>query len=456
MTKPDYSNRREQFLEQPLPSSEDAERVILGAVLLDNTLFAQVAEKLKAEHFYSPLNRRIFWAMSRLFETGKKIDPILIGEEMKKEGSIDSIGGITTITNLTYGLPHFSSVEAYITTVYDYAQVRELIRTCNCITSEALAGEEDAGRILEHAQALINEVTAKSQKVTFHKAKELGRESMRRAVMLAQRGYGDRLTGVPTGYQQFDHVTNGLQKTDLIVLGGRPSMGKSALAGCIAVNSSAALPGCVVAVFTMEMSKEQYIDRMIGSMASVNITNYRKGVFTESEWIRVTQAQARLESYNIEIDDSGGLTTLEMKSKLLTLHGLYRRLDLVLVDFLQKMHPSVKTDSRQQEVSRVAQDLKNIAKDFKVPVVALSSLSRGPETRKPPKPLMSDLRESGDIESEADVIGFLYRDNFYNPRSNPADVELNIVKNRNGDTPLIKLNWLAEFTRFEDIPSFTY
>lgn len=454
--KSNYPVRREQFLERPLPSNEDAERAILGAILLDNSLFAQAAEKLKAEHFYSPINRRVFWAMQLLFNEGTAIDPILIGEVLKRDGSIESMGGVSTITNLTYGLPHFTDIGQYVDVVFEKAQLRELIRVANQITSDALEEEDEPGRVLLAAQSAINAVTEGSHQVHFSAAGTVARDSFARVRSLAENGKTGQLTGVTSGFQQLDFVTNGFQPTDLIILGGRPNMGKSAMAGNISENVPRDMPGAVVAVFTPEMSKEQYVNRMIGSSASVPVTNYSRGTMGQTEWERASAAVSRIGTYDIEIDESGALSVLEMKAKALTLRGKFRRLDLIVVDFLQKLLPTRATDSRQQEISQVARELKSLAKELRVPVLALSSLSREVEKRKPPIPMMSDLRESGDIESEADIVMFLYREHFYNTNADPKKAELIVSKNRHGATPHIPLIWLAEFTRFENVPVLNY
>ena len=246
---PDH--RREQFLEKPLPSSEDSERVILGSIILDNALIAQAVEHLKPEDFYSPLNRRVFAAMITLFEKQKQIDPILIGEELRKEGSIDSIGGIATITNLTYGLPHFSNLEEYIKVVHDKSVVRSLIRTCNAITGEALAEEDDAEVILEHAEQAIFALAESRTRESFSRIAPVADRVLARVKEYAA-GEGTGITGLSTGFRELDEMTSGLQRTDLVIVAGRPSMGKTAL--CLTLAQNAALQSnAVVAVFSLEM-----------------------------------------------------------------------------------------------------------------------------------------------------------------------------------------------------------
>lgn len=440
---------RESYLDRPLPSSAEAERVILGAVFLDERVLPQAIDQLKPEHFYSPLHRRIYKAMLDLFERSERIDPILIGEELKKDGSIDSIGGVASITNLTYGLPHFSDIRAYVKTVREKARIRELIKTCSEITSTALAEDESAETVLSFAQGKINEVCTDDDKKGFERAGVTSLARIHHVIELKKNG--SEMTGLKTGFRDWDSKTGGLQKTDFIVIAGRPAMGKSSLAGNIGENVCALNPGAVVAIFSLEMSKEQYNDRLLCSMARVDYNRYRSGYITTEEISNLLVAQETLDSYDLHIDDTSSISPLETRSKLMRLKAERKRVDLVIIDFLQRMSASVRTESRQQEVSKIARELKSLAKDLQVPVIALSSLSRAPEARNPPKPKMSDLRESGDIESEADSVGMLYRDEYYKPTEENAGIaELLIEKNRHGPTGVVKMAFLGEFTRFEN------
>src|SRR5688572_28616736 len=305
--------RREQFLERPLPSSEESERVILGAVLLDNAIIAQAVEHLKPEDFYSPLNRRVFAAMIALFEKQKQIDPILIGEELKKEGSLESIGGITTITNLTYGLPHFSNVEEYIRVVRDKSVVRNLIRTCNAITGEALAEEDDAEVILDHAEQAIFAIAEARTQQSFSRIAPVADRVLARVKEYAA-GEGTGITGLSTGFRELDEMTSGLQRTDLVIVAGRPSMGKTAF--CLTVAQNAALHSkAVVAVFSLEMSKEQLVTRMLASEAHINAHRFRTGHLMSNEWERLANAIGTLSDARIFIDDTPGVSVLEMRAK---------------------------------------------------------------------------------------------------------------------------------------------
>lgn len=446
--------RREQFLERPLPSSEESERAILGAILLDNTLISQAVEHLKAEDFYGPLHRRIFNAMVSLFEASKRIDPILIGEELKKDGPVDTIGGIATITNLTYGLPHFSDLTEYIKVVRDKSIMRSLIRTCNEITSEALEEEEDAEVVLDHAEQMIFQLAEMKERQGFSRIQPIAENVFTKIQEYAHHD-SHALTGLATGFRDLDQITSGLQQGDLIIVAARPSMGKTAL--CLNIAQRAAVnEKAVVAVFSLEMSKEQLVMRMLSSQASVDARNLRTGMMSKGDWARLAEAIGTLAATDIFIDDTPGINVLEMRAKLRRLAAEQKKLDLIVVDYLQLMSGARRNENRQQEVSQISRDLKSLAKEFQVPVIALSQLSRAPEARNPPRPMMSDLRESGSIEQDADVVAFIFREDYYAktpdeiPEENRNIAELIIAKQRNGPTDTIKLAFLKQFTRFED------
>ena len=449
MATPNPYLAREQFLERPLPSSEDSERVILGAILLDNALISQSIEQLKIDDFYSPLHRRIYKAMVALFETSRRIDPILIGEELKKENAIESIGGIAAITNLTYGLPHFSDLQEYIKVVRDKSMVRNLIKVCNQITSEALAEEDDAVNILDHAEQMIFALAEERTRQGFAHIQPIAESVLAKVQEYAKRE-SHALTGLATGFRDLDEKTSGLQRTDLIIVAARPSMGKTALCLTLAHNA-AIMEQAVVAVFSLEMSKEQLVMRMLSSEARVDAHRFRTGYLTRDEWGRLAEAIGTLSEAKIYIDDTPGISVLEMRAKTRRLFAEQKKLDLIVVDYLQLMSGSKRSESRQQEVSQISRELKGLAKELNVPVVALSQLSRAPEARNPPKPMMSDLRESGSIEQDADVVAFIYREDYYKPSEENAGIaEILISKQRNGPTGTVKLAFLKEFTRFEN------
>jgi len=453
MASPFPDNRREQYLEKALPSSSEGERVILGAILLDNAVMAEAVEHLKPEDFYSPLNRRVYAAMIELFERDRQIDPILIGEELKKEGSLESIGGVTAITNLTFGLPHFTNVAEYISVVRDKSLMRYLIRVCNAITGEALAEEDEASAVLDRAEQKIFQLAEARTTQSFSRIAPIAERVIVRVREHAEGGASHGITGLSTGFYELDDLTSGFQRTDLIIVAGRPSMGKTAL--CLTLAQNAALnSNAIVAVFSLEMSKEQLVTRMLASEARINAHRFRTGHLMTNEWERLAGAIGTLSDARLFIDDTPGISVLEMRAKCRRLAAEQKGLDLVVVDYLQLMSGGKRTESRQQEVSQISRELKGLAKELSVPVVALSQLSRAPEARNPPKPLMSDLRESGSIEQDADVVAFIFREDYYHETDeNKGIAELIVAKQRNGPTGTIRLAFLKEFTRFENFIS---
>lgn len=446
-TNPEVS--REQFLNKPLPSSPDSERVVLGAILLDNQLISQAVEALQPADFYSPFHRRTFKAMISLFEKGEAIDPVLIGEELKKDGPLDSIGGVAAVTNLTHGLPHFSDIGDYLKVVQEKALTRNLIKACNQITSEALAEDDDAEVVLDNAEQRIFALADEKTRQGFTHVKPLAEDVVARVQDFA-RGDSHALTGLSTGFSDLDQMTSGLQRTDLIVVAARPSMGKTAL--CLTLAQNAAISEkAIVAVFSLEMSKEQLAMRMLSSEAKVDAHRFRTGHLIREEWGRLAEAIGTLSESKLFVDDTPGISVLQMRAKARRLAAEQKGLDLIVVDYLQLMSGSGRTESRQQEVSKISRELKALAKELNVPVVALSQLSRAPEARNPPRPMLSDLRESGSIEQDADVVAFIYREEYYKPSDENAGLaEILISKQRNGPTGVVKLAFLKEFTRFEN------
>jgi replicative DNA helicase len=440
----------DQYLDKPLPSSEDAERVILGAILLDNALLARALEDLRPEDFYSPLNRQVFAAMSALFEQGRTIDPILIGEELRKQGPLDPIGGIAAISNLTLGVPHATNIDEYVRVVREKSVLRSLIRACNAITSEALEQNYETDVILDRAEQAIFNIAEGRTNQSFVDIETTIKKVFE---MIKDRSAGDpnALTGLTTGFRDLDEMTSGLQRSDLIIVAARPSMGKTAL--CLNIAQNAALrAGAVVAIFSLEMSRESLVTRMLASEARIDAKRFRSGRLMSSEIERLGLAVGSLSRAKIFIDDTPGISVLEMRAKCRRLAAEQKALDLVIVDYLQLMNSHRRSESRQQEVSQISRELKALAKELNVPVIALSQLSRAPELRKPSKPVMSDLRDSGSIEQDADVVAFIYREDYYDPTDdNQGLAELLIAKQRNGPTGDIKMAFLKEFTRFEDI-----
>jgi replicative DNA helicase len=441
---------RDQLLERPLPNSAESERAILGSIVLDNGLVTQAIELLRPEDFYVPSHRRIFISMMGLFERGSEINPILIGEELRRDGSLESVGGISFITNLTYGLPHFANIAHYAKVVKDKSLLRQLIKATNKITSEALEEEEEAQIILDHAEQAIFALADERTRQGFAHVKPIADQLLEKVQEMA--GRSAMLTGLTTGFQELDQMTSGLQPSELIVVAARPSMGKTAL--CLTLAQNAAINAqAVVGVFSLEMSKESLVMRMLSSEGRVDAHRFRNGFLNREEWARLAQALGTLAEAKIFIDDTPGITVLEMRAKARRLAAEQKRLDLIIVDYLQLMSGSARrAESRQQEVSQISRELKGLAKELNVPLIALSQLSRAPESRTDHRPQLADLRESGAIEQDADVVAFIYREEQYNRTEENAGIaELIISKQRNGPTGTVKLAFLKEFTRFENM-----
>ncbi|HZG51837.1 MAG TPA: replicative DNA helicase [Pyrinomonadaceae bacterium] len=441
---------RDQMLERPLPHSADAERAILGAIILDNGLVNQAIELLKAEDFYVRAHQHLFRAMISMSERGAEINPILLGEELRRDGALEQVGGIAFISELTYGLPHFTNIAAYAKVVRDKSLMRQLVKVANKITSEALEEEDEASLILDHAEQMIFALADERLRQGFAHVKPIADQILEKVQELGGRGVA--LTGLTTGFAELDKLTSGLQPSDLIIVAARPSMGKTSL--CLTLAQNAAIQAnAVVGVFSLEMSKEALVMRMLCSEGHVDAHRFRAGFLSRDEWARLAGALGTLSETKIFIDDTPGISVLEMRAKARRLAAEQKRLDLIIVDYLQLMSGSSKrSESRQQEVSQISRELKGLAKELNVPLVALSQLSRAPEARTDHRPQLSDLRESGAIEQDADVVAFIYREEQYNRTEENAGIaEVIIAKQRNGPTGTVNLAFLKEFTRFENM-----
>lgn len=446
-----------QSLERSLPNSSEAERAILGAVLLDNGLISQAIEQLRPEDFYVPSHRRIFKSMIALFERGTEINPILIGEELKKENALESVGGVSFITNLTYGLPHSTNIAHYTKVVRGKSMLRQLVKTSNKIVQEALAEEDEPEIILDHAEQAIFELADERVRQGFVHVKPIAEQLLEKAQEM--EGRAAVLTGLTTGFPDLDKITSGLQNSDLIILAARPSMGKTSFALMLAENA-AILAGAVVGVFSLEMSKESLVMRMLCSQGNIDAQRFRNGFLSRLEWAQVAKSLGTLAESKIFLDDTPGLSVLEMRAKARRLAAEQKKLDLIIVDYLQLMSGSAKrAESRQQEVSQISRELKGLAKELNVPLVALSQLSRAPESRSDHRPQLADLRESGALEQDADLVAFIFREEQYKSpderQAMPEDrknlAELIIAKQRNGPTGTVDLRFTPSSMRFDNL-----
>jgi len=437
-------------IERPLPHNLEAERSILGAVLLDNHSLNAAVEKLRSEDFFLPQHRQIFQRMIQLAEHQQAIDVVTLMDDLARRGELDSAGGVAYLSQLADGLPRATNVEHYARIVKEKSVLRNLAFSAAAIQEQALAAGDDADVILDRAESTIFQIAEDRVRAGLIGVKELVRDNFERLERIFSEGR--RITGLATGYPSLDNETAGLQPSELVILAARPSMGKTALALNIAENV-AVRNREPVAVFSLEMSKESLLLRMLASEARVDAHKFRTGHMGRDDWNKITRALTSLGDAPLWIDDSASSTVLEMGAKARRLKR-DRGLSLMIVDYLQLVVPTNtgRGTNRQEEVSSISRALKGLAKELKVPVVVLSQLTRAPE-REERKPQLSDLRESGAIEQDADVVLFINRPNFYKtdlPEEDRAKAELIIAKQRNGPTGNLNFVFLARHTRFEE------
>src|ERR1041384_1554812 len=435
------------FFEKGLPSNVEAERSILGAILLDNAVCNQAIELLRRDDFFLDSHRRIYDKMIALTDRIMPIDLITLGDELRRAGEFEQIGGATYIASLIDGVPRTDTIEPYAKLVKSKSMLSKLITASNQITALAFEEEDEAEVIVDKAEQMIFQIAEDRARVGFQYVGDVAHRRLEQIEQMA--GRPEMITGVPTGFTDFDRMTSGLQRQELIVIAARPSMGKTALA--LNMAQYASKNNNVVGIFSLEMSAPQLVSRLLCSEARVDAHRLRTGYLNREEWARLADGLRRLCETKVFIDDTPGVGVLEMRAKSRRLkaeHGL----DLLIIDYLQLMAGRGRIESRQQEVSQISRDLKILAKERDVRVIALSQLSRAPEQRSEQKPQLSDLRESGAIEQDSDVVCFIFREEVYNPTDdNQGKAELIVGKQRNGPTGSIELAFLKEFTRFENM-----
>jgi len=439
-------------LAHTLPANVEAERSILGAILLDNLAYNQAAEHLKPEDFSLDSHRRVYTRMMDLAESSRPIDMITLVEELDRRKELEAIGDVAYISGLVDGVPDRPSIEHYIKIVRDKALLRGLIHAANAAIARAAEQSDPAEEILNDAEAAIFQISEKRIGRGFMGVQEIVKESFGSVDALLQRG--QRITGIATHYADLDEMTSGLQRSDLVIIAGRPSMGKTAFAMNIAENA-AIEDQRVVGMFSLEMSKEALLQRLLCSVARVDSHKFRTGSLWKDDTRKILEAAEKLAHAPIFIDDTPGIALSEMRAKARRLKQSQGKLDLLIVDYLQLMSGgSRRYENRTQEVSAISRGLKGLAKELTVPVVALSQLSRAPESRGGDhRPQLADLRESGSIEQDADVVTFIFREEVYKPDDPDLQgkAELIIAKQRNGPTGKVKLAFLKNSTRFESL-----
>ena len=434
------------------PHNLDAEKAVLGALLTNGSNSGAVVDTvtsiLKSEDFYRDAHRIIYDAILEIVHGNKTADFITVGEELDRRKRLDAVGGLAYITSLANEAVSYN-VEEHAKIISEKAQLRRLIDAGNKIVGMTYAGEDEPTAILNKAEQMVLDVSGQTQsESSFAPIGEVVLSNLDKLNALQQ--HDGAITGVPTGFKDVDHVFNGLQKSDLILVAARPAMGKTAFTLNIAQNVTM-LYDKTVAFFSLEMGKEQLVGRILSSVAGVSSEKLRRANMDQADWEKVIAAADRMSKSKLFIDDTPGLTVQDMRSKLRRLkveHGL----DLVIVDYIQLMqgrNSGKGSENRQQEVSEISRNLKLIAREFNVPVIALSQLSRSVESRPDKRPVLSDLRESGSLEQDADIVIFLYRDKYYDENSEMGDeAEVLIRKHRNGAVGTVRLLFKGELTRF--------
>ncbi len=440
------------------PQNVEAEQSILGGILLENHAINAAVEILGRDDFYSEAHRKIFAAILDMSEQNEPVDLITLSNVLRNKNTLDSVGGTAYLASLVDNVPSAANVANYAKIVKEKAILRGLIGSATQIINSCYETGSDVDQVLDQAEHSIFEISEHKVRPSFIPLRDIIKDSFRSIEDLYSRK--ELITGVATGFDKLDDLTSGLQNSDLIIIAGRPSMGKTAFALNIAQN--AALEGQTpVAVFSLEMSKEQLAFRLLAAEARVDSQRLRKGFLGETDWPKLTTAAGRLSDAPLYIDDTPAITVLEMKAKSRRLKA-DKGLGLIVVDYIQLMRGGGGfRDSREQEISEISRSLKALAKELSLPVIALSQLNRQVESRTNRRPQMADLRESGAIEQDADVIAFIYRDEVYNKSDDNPDkgvAEIIVAKQRNGPTDTVKLTFLEKFTRFENLarPDIVY
>jgi len=437
------------LIEKLPPQNLEAEVAVLGSMLIDRDAISSAVEHLEQTAFYSESHRQIFQAIIKLYDGNEAVDIVTLTEELKKRNVLDNVGGPVYISELANSIPTAANINHYSKIVREKYLLRRLINTATKIVSESFEPSGEVNSLLDRAEKLIFDITSSQKRnMTISSMKDIVKESIETIDRLYQRK--ENITGIPTGFHDLDVMTAGLQKSDLLVLAGRPSMGKSALA--ISMLEYAGVVAKVPSVyFSLEMSKEQLAQRMLCSIAGVNAHKVRTGFFAQSDWPKLVAAAGKLSESPIFIDDTPGISALEIRAKSRRLKAQHD-IQLIIIDYLQLMRGEVRNENRQQEISEISRSMKALARELNVPLIAISQLSRAVEQRADHRPQLSDLRESGAIEQDADLVMLLLREEYYNPtEENKGMAELIIAKQRHGPVGSIKLAFLPEYTKFSNL-----
>jgi replicative DNA helicase len=431
------------------PQNLEAEESVLGAMMLSPGAIGAVSEVLSASDFYRESHAKIYRAALALYAKGEPVDAITLVDELERRGELEDVGGRVRIHELAALVPAAANAAHYARIVREMATLRGLIRAGNEIARLGVEREGETAELVDRAEQIVFELSQSRVATEFSHIEELLKESFERITALYEAGA--EVTGFPTGFRELDLLTSGFQRGNLIVLAARPSMGKSGLALCIAANQAVRCE-TPVALFTLEMSKAEVTQRLMCSEAKVESQRLRTGRLAQEDWSRLTAACDRLAKAPLYVDDTGSITMMEIRSKARRLKSREPSLGLILVDYLQLMTSGSTAENRVQEVSQISRALKVLARDLDVPIVAVSQLSRAVEQRHDKRPILSDLRDSGSIEQDADLVLFIYRDEYYNPESPDQGLaEIHLAKHRNGPTGTVKLSFLKRFAKFADL-----
>lgn len=438
----------ESPLEKLPPQNLEAEMAVLGSMLMDEDAIAASSESLDKNSFYNASHRKIFEAMLDLYNSNKAVDLITLTDELKRRGALDEVGGASFLTSLVNTVPTAANIAHYVGIVKEKSILRTLINSATKIISMGYESDGNVDEVVDESEKLIFEISERRILGGYLHLKEIIKNSIETIDKLYQKK--THVTGVPTGFVDFDGRTAGLQPSDFIVIAGRPSMGKSAFALGMA-EYAGVVEKIPTAFFSLEMSKEQLVQRMLCSHAKVDAQKVRTGYLAASDWPRLTAAAGKLSEAPIFIDDSPAISVMELRAKARRLKA-QQNIQLIILDYLQLMRGTAGIENRQQEISEISRSLKALARELNVPLVAISQLSRAVESRTDHRPQLSDLRESGAIEQDADVVVLILREEYYNPSpDNQGIAEIIIAKQRNGPVGSMKLTFIKEYTRFENI-----
>ena len=446
---PESMANLEDNLRKVPPQNLEAECSVLGGIMLDNEAINRVLELLLAEDFYRESHRKIFRAMMELTDRSEPVDLVTLSDLLKSKGDLEAIGGTAYLASLADLVPTAANIAYYARIVREKSILRRLISAATDIATRGFEEQANIDEFLDTAERIIFDISEKRVKASFVAVGDMIKDSLKAVERLYERK--ELVTGVPTGFKDLDKLTAGLQPSDLIIVAGRPSMGKTAF--CLNIATYAAFANVGVALFSLEMAKEQLVLRMLCSEARVNNAKVRAGYLGERDFPKLANAAARLHEAPIYIDDTPAISVLELRAKARRLvRDRSKRVGLIVIDYLQLMRGMGTAANREQEISEISRSLKALAKELSVPVIGISQLNRRVEDRGDKRPMMADLRESGAIEQDADVIAFIYRDEVYNQKSPDKGIaEVIVAKQRNGPIDTVRLTFLNEFTRFEDL-----